>query len=358
MPESTISRRKSEHLRIVLEQDVEHTGSNLLEGVQLMNQALPELDLEQIDTTCEFFGRRLQAPLMITSMTGGADATKEMNHELAAAAERAGIAFSVGSQRILLRYPEHLPDFAVRQRIPNGVLLGNIGAVQLLEHPIPVIAELVDRIEADGICVHLNPAQELCQPEGNRRFAGIVDQIARLVERLDGRVLVKETGAGISPRALLQLDAAGVRYIDVAGSGGTSWTRVEMHRVEEGPERQLGETLSDWGIPTAVCVIAARSICSKETCIVGSGGVVRAIDCARVIAAGAQIAGFARSILQRWREGGEEGAAAFIDRLQRELRTIMLLTGSRDISALRHAKRVYTGELRQWLQGTGFLEQE
>lgn len=355
MPESQISRRKSEHLRIVLEQDVVHRGGTLLEQIQLLHNALPELDLDQIDTSVQLFDRRLRAPLMITSMTGGADATGEMNRELARAAARTGIAFSVGSQRVLLDHPEHLADFAVRREIPDGVLLGNIGAVQLPQVPVEAIAELAQRIEADGLCVHLNPAQELCQPEGDRRFRGLLDGIARLVDRLDGRVLVKETGAGLSPAALERLREIGVRAVDVAGRGGTSWTKVELHRAQGEPEGQLARSLAEWGVPTAFSVIAARRVLDADACVVGSGGITSGLDCARVIAAGADIAGFARSVLLAWRESGLEGAVGYIEGLQRELRAVMLLVGAADVAELQRAPRVYTGELREWLAAFGWL---
>jgi isopentenyl-diphosphate delta-isomerase len=348
MSEPEISRRKSEHLRIVLEERVTHARGTLLDDVQLLHDALPELDLDRIDTTVELFGKQLRAPLMITSMTGGSEATGPMNRELARAASRRGVAFAVGSQRVLLRHPERVKDFAVRDEIPDGVLLGNIGGVQLPGLEPAAVAELVRCIDADGICVHLNPAQELCQPEGDTRFEGVLDGIARLCDQLQGRVLVKETGAGLSPRALQRLAQIGVRHIDVAGSGGTSWTRVERHRAPEGPARELGDLLGDWGLPTAFSVIAARRLC-PEACIIGSGGITSGMDVARVIAAGADIAGFARSVLLAWSAGGLEGAVRYIEGLERALRAVMLLTGSPDVPSLQRAPRLYTGELREWL---------
>jgi len=356
MSDPLIAKRKSEHLRIVLEEAVTHGRPTLLDEIQLFHEALPELDLDEIDTSLDFFGKRLHAPLMITSMTGGAGVAGEMNRQLAAAAARVGVAFAVGSQRILFDHPELLPDFAVREQIPAGVLLGNIGAVQLREHALEDVADLAQRIEADGICVHLNAAQELCQPEGNRGFAGLLEQIGRLVELMDGRVLVKETGAGLSPATLRALSDCGVKYVDVAGSGGTSWTRVEMHRAPPGRERQLGETLGDWGVPTAFSVIAARRVCTTDTRIVGSGGVTSGLDCARVIACGAHVAGFARVALLAWREGGEQGVVALLERLKHELRCIMLLTASTDVQALRDTGRIYTGELRDWLAERNWLD--
>jgi isopentenyl-diphosphate delta-isomerase len=350
--------RKQQHLDIVANQDVAHGESNLLRDVRLVHQALPELDLEDIDLSVEFFGKRLQAPLMITSMTGGAESAKNMNHELAEVAERHGIAFSVGSQRVMLDHPETSSHFEVRDRIPNGVFLGNIGAVQLPEYSLEAIAGLVERTEADGICVHLNPAQELVQNEGDTNFSGLLDKIAQLVNRLDGRVLVKETGAGMSPETLNKLAAIGVRYVDVAGSGGTSWTKVEKYRADSSMLAKVAMTFADWGVPTAFSVFAARKILDPKARIVASGGVFDGLDVARAIALGADIAGFARSILFAFMEDGIVGASLFIKRLKQELKTAMLLTGAKDVSALQSVPRVYTGKLNDWFSAYNWTEGE
>lgn len=350
------ARRKGEHLQIVIEEDVLHRRGTLLDGVQLLHQALPELSLDEIDTSVDFFGKKLAAPLMVTSMTGGAELTREMNLGLARAAARTGIAFAVGSQRVMLEDARARPDFAVRAAIPDGVLLGNIGGVQLTEYPPEAVARLVQEIEADGICVHLNPAQELVQPEGNRGFRGVLSGIARLVELLEGRVLVKETGAGLAPETLALLRSVGVSAVDVAGRGGTSWTRVEAFRTAAGPGRALGEALADWGVPTAFSVIAARRILGDAACVVASGGIERGGDTVRALAAGASISGFARAILLAWKQRGEEGAVELIEGHKSELRATMLLTGSGDLEALRRSPRVYTGELREWLAAYGWLE--
>jgi isopentenyl-diphosphate delta-isomerase len=341
--------RKNQHLQIVVDNDVVHKGTSLLEDVHLLHNALPELNFEQINLETEFFAKKLHAPLMITSMTGGADFAERLNRGLAEAAEMHGIAFAVGSQRVMLRHPEYTAHFAVRKWIPNGVLLGNIGAVQLGEYPLETIVGLVDQIEADGICVHLNPAQELMQAEGHRDFAGIMDQIARLNDRLKGRVLVKETGAGISPKTMKRLASIGVQYIDVSGSGGTSWTKVESYRAQSKLLRNAGRTFADWGIPTAYSILNARGIFDMKTCIIGSGGIVSGLDSARAIALGADIAGFARAVLLAFVDNGVQGTSDFIEANIYELKSAMLLTGSRSVSELQKAERIYTGSLREWL---------
>lgn len=351
-----IRTRKADHLRIVAEEEVSCTSTTLLEHVRLFHQALPEVDLDAVDTRTEFFGRSLQAPLLITSMSGGTEMAGAMNRDLASVAARHGIGFGVGSQRVILNHPDALSDFAVRPHIPDSVLLGNIGGAQLLEHDTDSIARLKEQIEADAICVHLNAAQELVQPEGDCHFAGIIDALKRLVDRLSGRVLVKETGAGLSPETLALLDKAGVTCIDVAGAGGTSWTKVEMHREEDDSLRRIAGTFADWGIPTAFSIIAARRTCSPGTCIIGAGGIFTGLDAARAIAAGADIAGFARSVFLAYREGGAPAADSYVDRVIRELKNAMVLTGARNLDALRAVPRVYTGELRHWLSTMGWLE--
>jgi len=353
LPDTLLSRRKSEHLQIVASQDVTHKGGTLLGNVQLLHQALPELSVDDIDLSVEFFGKRLNAPLMITSMTGGAEYAGQLNHNLAKVSQQQGVAFAVGSQRVMIRHPEVTNDFAVRSNIPDGVLLGNIGAVQLQEYSPDIIMGLVKAIDADGICVHLNAGQELMQAEGHRDFAGLLDKIARLVEHSDGRVLVKETGAGMSPETLKQLNSIGVTYIDVSGAGGTSWTKVEAYRAADPNLKHLGELFSDWGVPTAFSVIAARNIMTDKAMIIGSGGIMSGMDAARCIACGADIAGFARPALLAFLDRGAEGVSELLERYAKELKTAMLLTGSKNIAAMQNAPKIYNGELKTWLDAYG-----
>ncbi|MCB2198976.1 type 2 isopentenyl-diphosphate Delta-isomerase [bacterium] len=356
--DTTLSQRKSEHLKLVAEGQVSHHGTNLLEEVHLLHQALPGLDLDEVRLDSTFFNRTIHAPLMITSMTGGAEYAGRLNHGLARVAEKLGIPFAVGSQRVMIRHPETTSDFAVREVIPNGVLLGNIGAVQLLEHPVEVIAGLAEAIDADGLCVHLNVAQELMQVDGNRSFRGLLEAMDRLMEKMDGRILVKETGAGLSPQVLQSLHTIGVPYIDVSGAGGTSWTRVESLREANAPLHQSGELFGDWGIPTAVCVAAAHSTFGDKATIIASGGIRNGLDAARSIALGADIAGFAREVLLRFLEGDEEGAIGYINGFIHDLKLAMLLSGAVDVSAMKQAPRVLSGELHRWLHTLGLLDGE
>lgn len=347
--ETEISKRKSEHLHIVADENVEHTEPTLLDNVHLIHQALPEIDFDDLDLSTSFFGKKLRYPLMITSMTGGSEYSETMNHGLAYAAGEAGIAFAVGSQRVMLNHPETVEQFQVREAIGEGVLLGNIGGAQLLEYPTKVIKSLADQIEADGICVHLNPAQELVQKEGNRRFKGILEGIEKLLNKMEGKVLVKETGAGLSRQTLEHLRAIGVPYIDASGSGGTSWTKVESYRPSNKELQRTGRIFANWGIPTAVSVHWAKDVLGDSACIIGSGGIWTGLDAAKTLAMGADIAGFARSVLMVFLDHGEEGALKYIDQVIRELKVAALLSGVTNAKDMKQVPRVYTGQLREWL---------
>ncbi len=350
MSDEKIQQRKADHLRIIAGEQVESGRTTLLECVNLVHQALPELDLKQIDTSTGFFGKRLELPLMITSMTGGTERAGELNRGLARVAAGCGVAFATGSMRVLFRYPERLSDFAVRKEIPDGVLLGNIGGQQLVEYSVGGVIELTEKIEADGICVHLNPAHELAQDEGDTEFAGVLDAIGELTGALPGRVLVKEVGCGMSPQVVTALLDRNVSYIDVAGRGGTSWPKVESYRQDAAPADTTGGVLSEWGVPTAVGVAVANEMRREGTVVIASGGIRSGLDIARAIALGADLAGVAKPILDAFENGGETTVIEYINRLGRDLKAAMLLSGCADIAALRQARAVVTGELKDWLE--------
>jgi isopentenyl-diphosphate delta-isomerase len=354
--EDRIKQRKLEHLRIVAEQEVAHTSTTLLECVKLEHQALPELALDQLDTTVEFCAKRLNAPLMITSMSGGTERGAELNRDLATVAGKLNIAFSVGSQRVMLQDAASQRDFDVREYMDGrGVLLGNIGGQQLVSHPTPSIIELAERISADGMCVHLNPAHELAQEDGDRAFSDVLSAIVSLSEQYSGFVLVKEAGAGLGPTALRMLAEAGVNSVDVAGAGGTSWTKVERYRGEDIHARAVAECFGEWGVPTAFAIIAARRLLGEQATVIGSGGILNGLDAAKAITCGAAIAGIARQMLMAWQAGGATGALHYLEQVIHELRAAMLLTGCADLHALRGVPRVYTGELKDWLAAYGWL---
>jgi isopentenyl-diphosphate delta-isomerase len=342
-----IGARKVDHLDLATEGDVGFRNTTtLLECVKLVHDAVPELAYEEVDPSVTLLGKRLSAPILIAAMTGGTERARRINRELASIAEERGYAFGLGSQRALFRDPGAFSTYDVRDVAPTALLLGNIGVVQAAASSSAELKELVDRVGADALCVHLNPAMELVQKGGDRDFRGGVSAIARLVDELGVEVVVKETGCGIGPAAAKKLRAAGARHVDVSGAGGTSWVAVETARAE-GVAKGAGETFRDWGVPTAPSVVfSARA--GFET-IFATGGIATGLEVAQAIALGASAAGIARASLKALESGGREGALAFFDRVEAELRMAMLLVGAKNLSELRAAPRLVVGELLAWL---------
>ena len=340
--------RKSQHLDLVQRDEVEPEGADSLLGcVRLVHRALPELALGDVDLSAELCGKALKAPLMITGMTGGTERAGQINRDLAALAQEMGVAFGVGSMRILLDQPELLPTFAVKPSRPP-LLLANLGAQQLVQRGTAAAQRLIELLGADGICIHLNPAQELVQADGDRDFRGCLDAIAAL--SAVATVLVKETGCGIGPAVIAELWDRGIRAVDVSGAGGTSWPRVEQMRAKTAPARELGELLSDWGIPTAACVAAGRKA-EPQMQIVASGGIRSGLDAAKALALGADVAGFALPMVRAHQQGGAEAARATLRGAIDALRAAMLLCGANDVAHLRATDPVILEPLKSWIEG-------
>jgi isopentenyl-diphosphate delta-isomerase len=342
---SEIGSRKDSHIALCVERDVEHQRGTLLDQVHLLHDSLPELAISDVDLSVEYFGRRLQAPIVISGMSGGTKNGRELNRAMATAAQKFGLAMGVGSQRAMLVCPEAIDTFRVREVAPDILLFANLGCVQARDAGIERVAELVEAIRADAICIHLNPAQELVQDEGDRDFRGCLDVIAELVAELHVPTIVKETGCGLSPATLTRLAAVGVEWVDTAGAGGTTWTGIEGMR---GGTRQqaLGEALREWGIPTAASVAYARR---AEFRIIASGGIRSGLDAARAIALGANAAGLALPLLRAFAAGGTAEVLNATAGLVESLRSIAMLVGAPSVEALRNAPRVIGPELRAWL---------
>jgi isopentenyl-diphosphate delta-isomerase len=326
-----INQRKLDHINIVSEDRSVDRRQHYFDRIRLMHRALPELNLADVDPSTRFLGKELSFPLLISSMTGGADAEIiKINRNLAEAAEAEGVALAVGSQRVFFSDVAATESFELRELAPNTVLLGNLGAVQLnYEMGFADCEAAVQVMDADGLFLHLNPLQEAVQPEGDTDFSGLRNKIAVIVQTLKQPVIIKEVGAGISPVDVEHLLAAGVKYIDVAGSGGTSWSKVESLRSDH---PGLGDLFSDWGIPTPMA-LRMMAPYRHEMTMIASGGVRNGIDMAKSIILGASLCGIARPFLNPARES-TEAVREVIRRIRREFTTAMFLLGAGKVDEL------------------------
>lgn len=340
-PHRTTSRKK-QHVDITLTKDVRFRGKTTgLERLDFVHNALPELNFDEIDTRTRFLGKELALPLMVSCMTGGyADALK-INRDLAEVCESARIALGVGSQRQALEESRYHRTFSVvREAAPTIPVVGNIGAAEVarMNDPAPV-QRLADLIGADAFTVHLNPLQEFLQPEGNPMFRGVLAGITMLVRGLSIPLIVKEIGAGLSPGVIRTLLDAGVRIVDIAGAGGTSWAGVEAFRRHD---PALAGRFWDWGIPTARALSEAAALRSegREMTLIASGGIVSGLDAAKCLALGADLAASARPLLGALHRGGQKGLRTLIEEWSTEIRGAMFLTGSARLADLRSAQLV------------------
>lgn len=350
---TTTERRKQDHLDLFRRGGAPARGATtLLECVNLVHCALPRMSVEEIDLATTFASHAFAAPLWITGMTGGTREAAEINRSLARVAESMGIGLGLGSGRAMLEDPSLASTYKVRDRAPRVYLAWNLGGTHLRRIPVDRIRRALDEVQADAICIHLNPAQEMMQAEGDRDFRGVLEPLAELVARVGAPVIVKETGAGLSREVGLRLRDAGVRHVDVAGSGGTSWVGVELGRMGLEDDLHLG-AFWDWGIPTAASVCELSGLGLE---IVASGGIRTGLDAARAIALGAGMVGLAAPVLQAYYQGGEAGCLDLLQQVLSGLKTAMLLTGCRRPAELGRARRVITAPLRDWVETTANRE--
>jgi isopentenyl-diphosphate Delta-isomerase len=339
-----IIRRKQSHFDLCAQADVEFkTKTTWLEHVELVHQPLTETLLDDLDLSVEICGKQLRAPIVITAMTGGTPDTGKFNKEVAALADRLGLGFGVGSQRVMLNHPEVTDTFRVREQAPNVLLLGNIGIAQARELSLAQLQKLVDDIQADALCVHLNTAMEIVQHHGDRDFRGSLAAIQRLIHELSVPIIVKETGCGFARETGKKLAEAGVQWIDVSGAGGTSWVGVETLRNRA--LQHLGEAFWDWGVPTAASVLELRGLGFN---LIASGGIRTGMHAAKSIALGAQVAGVALPVLRAYVSGGIDAVEEYLSALIIELRAAMMLCGCERVSDLHANRAVIGGRLLEW----------
>lgn len=333
------SDRKADHIRINLDEDVNfHQLTTGFERYHFVHQALPELDLSEVDTGVTLFGKRLAAPILVSSMTGGTERAGLINQRLAEAVQERRVALGVGSQRAALEDPAAAASFVVRRYAPDALIFANLGAVQLnYGYGVEECRRAVEMVEADALILHLNPLQEVLQPEGDTNWRGVLAGIESICRQLETPVIAKEVGWGISAEMARRLIDAGVSAIDVAGAGGTSWSEVEKHRAPTERLRRLAGAFREWGIPTAESlrqVVAVRDGLAPGLPVFASGGIRTGQEIAKAVALGAELVGLAGPILKRVMES-HQAVVDEIEILEAEMRIAMFASGAADIDGLR-----------------------
>lgn len=340
-PQQT-SFRKADHIRINLEQDVQSSLGNGLERFHFIHQALPEFDLKQVDTHQVLFNKSVMVPILISSMTGGTPEAERINRRLAEAAQAAGIAMGLGSQRAAIENPALAKTFAVRDVAPDILLLANLGAVQLnYGYGVDQCLRAVDMVQADALILHLNPLQEALQPEGDTRFGGLLTKIESVCKRLPVPVIAKEVGWGISAKAARMLVEAGVAGIDVAGAGGTSWAQVEMFRHSDESSARVAKAFRGWGISTADSILQVRRA-APDLPLIASGGLKDGIDLAKCLALGAVMGGFAGAFLKSAVVSVDQ-TLGLIREFERTLRICMFAAGAGSLAQFNRSVLSETG---------------
>ena len=357
-----VKQRKIEHVGIALGQDISAQQRANWNDIQFVHQALPEVDVDEIDTSVTFLGHTLRYPIFMSSLTGGHPDVTSINRNLARAAERYGLALGVGSQRAAIVNPEVASSYAVtRQSAPHAFLIANIGAPQLIaqaRHPaftLQQVQQAIDMIGANALAVHMNSLQEAAQPEGDRRSAGEAAALKILTGQIDVPVIAKETGAGVCREQALLLRSCGVAAIDVGGAGGSSMSAMEAARSEsrgDGRTMNIGLLYRDWGIATPICVVEAGV---ADLPLISTGGVRNGLDVARALALGATLAGMGFPFLKAASESYEK-VCELLETVVEELKVAMQLSGAKSIADMRQIDIVVTGETRNWLTLRGFEE--
>ncbi|HYB02111.1 MAG TPA: type 2 isopentenyl-diphosphate Delta-isomerase [Ktedonobacteraceae bacterium] len=358
-----VKQRKIEHVNIALEQDISAAQKANWSDIQFVHQALPEVNLDEIDTSVNFLGHTLRYPLFISSLTGGHDDVISINHNLARAAEHYGLALGVGSQRAGIMNPEVTSSYAItREQAPTSFLIANIGAPQLIaqERHAPFTIQQVEHaitmIGANALAVHMNSLQEATQPEGDRRAVGEAAALKILTEKVSVPVIAKETGAGVCREQALLLRSCGVAAIDVGGAGGSSMSAMEAERSKaRGDERtrNLGLLFRDWGIATPISIVEAKV---AHLPLISTGGVRTGLDIARALALGATIVGMGFPFLKAASQS-YDAVCDLLETIMAELKVVMQLSGATNIAQLQQTDIVVTGETRNWLSMRGFEEE-
>lgn len=335
LPINNTQTRKDDHIKICLEEDVQCSQvTNGLENYRFNHCCLPELNFADIELTTSFLGQKIGYPLLISSMTGGTENAKIINCRLAEIAQIYKIPMGVGSGRVVVEKPEVAETFNVRHLAPDIPLFANLGAVQLnYGYGWQECLKLVELLQADALILHLNPLQECIQPHGDTNFGNLLDKIHILCNKLSIPVIVKEVGNGISASMAQKFWEVGVKAIDVAGAGGTSWAKVESERAKNSLQQQLGQTFADWGIPTAQCIKNIRQL-NSDIPLIASGGIRNGLEVAKSLALGADLVGLAFPFLQAASQSSQ-ALDDFMQLLIAEIKTTFFCTGNGNILDLK-----------------------
>lgn len=336
-----IIKRKKDHLQIALSK-ISQVGNPGFDKYKFVHNALPEINFDSIDTSTSFLRKKINHPFFISCMTGGIKDGERLNKNLARAAQRYRIPMGVGSQRIAIEHPEFRKLFSIRKLAPDVPLMANVGLVQLnYGFGLRELQQIVAMIEADALVLHINPIQEVIQPEGDRNFDKLLPKLEKIINKLNVPVIAKEVGFGLSEDVIRRLYDLGIRIFDTAGWGGTNWAVIEGLRGKA--DKNLGELFSDWGIPTVESIVAATKVKRDKhdgsMIILGSGGVRTGVDIAKCIALGADLVGLAKPFAEA-AYISSEAVCELIERLSSELKATMFGIGAKNLKALQKGKLV------------------
>ncbi len=348
--------RKLDHIMITLTKDIE-CDDTWLEYVHMVHNPAPEVDLKEVKTEVEVFKKKLKAPILVAGMTGGHPSVARINKVIAEVVSELGLGMGVGSQRAMIEKPDLSWTYEVRKEAPDILLIGNIGAPQLASYDVEKIEWAVKKIEADALAIHLNPAQEAFQPEGDVNYKNVYEKVSELVEKLDVPIIIKETGAGLPYEVTLKFYDIGVRGFDVSGRGGTSWVKVEKYRAEERGLRHIAlaaQWFSCWGIPTAASIMEVRAVAPDAT-VIGSGGIRNGLQAVKALSLGADLVALALPALRLVQQGKDE-LKTFLEAMIYSIKAGTFLQGFDDVRMLKGAKVVIEGPLKEWAIQRGIYD--
>ncbi|MFQ6051898.1 MAG: type 2 isopentenyl-diphosphate Delta-isomerase [Candidatus Hydrothermarchaeota archaeon] len=353
MGKKDMEKRKLEHINICLKENVESRRTTGFEDVHFVHECIPNINFGDIDCSCELFGKKLSAPIIVAGMTGGHKNTKKINKNIARAVQDLGLGMGVGSQRPGMEEENLMDTYKVRDEAPDVLLFANLGVSQFMEYTSKEANKAVEEIEADVLAIHFNPLHEVVQPEGNVETKGLKERLKRIIKEVRYPCVAKETGAGISYENALELDRMGFSGIDVGGLGGTSFSAVETYRAKESPrKKRLGEVLWDWGIPTAISTFEVRRAL-PDTQIISTGGIRTGLDIAKALALGANAAGIALPVLERAIKG-EKQTKEYLEEIILQLKAVMYLLNAETIKDLKSKHIVVCGKTREYIMARGF----